>query len=62
MSDQEIHLCKECYEINKGFHSIKNGQKRCNECGGIVLNLQETADHIADLQSELKAMKEIYGE
>lgn len=62
MSNQEIHLCKNCYEVNKGFYSIKNGQKRCSECGGIVLNLQEAADHIAEQNEELISFKERYGE
>lgn len=61
-NDQETHLCKDCFEINKGFHSIKNGQKRCNECGGVVLFLQEAADHIAEQNEEIRSFKERYGE
>lgn len=62
MSDQEIHLCKSCYEVERGFHTINNGQKRCNECGGVVLNLQEAADYIAEQAEELRSLKEIYGD
>ena len=61
MSDQEAHICRECFEVNVGFHSVKNGQKICNDCGGVVLNLQETADYIAELQSEIAALRGVYG-
>ncbi len=56
------HLCKDCFEVNKGYQFINNGQKRCKECGGVVLDMQETADLIAELASELRALREIYGE
>jgi hypothetical protein len=50
----EAHLCKNCYEINKGYHLLKNEQKRCDECGGVVFSLQEAADYIADQDSRLR--------
>lgn len=50
---QEAHLCSSCYECNKGYHEVANGRKVCDECGGTVLNLQEAADMIASLKSEL---------
>ena len=51
----EQHLCIKCYEVNKGFNVASNGAKTCCECGGKVLFLQEAADHIADLVSELRS-------
>ncbi len=56
-NDQETHLCKDCYECNKGFTYDEEERKQCNECGGTVLFLQEAADHIAEL-SEYKFMYE----
>jgi hypothetical protein len=50
MSDQDIHLCIRCYEVNKGYAHDDYGYKRCVECKGTVLFLQEAADHIAELQ------------
>lgn len=49
----EEHLCVKCYEVRKGYHEVANGSKVCDECGGTVLNLQEAADMIASLKSEL---------
>ena len=54
----EDHLCSECYEVNAGFHSVNSGKKVCNECGGMVLSLQEAADFIADLKSQLEYIKD----
>lgn len=51
------HLCKKCYEINKDFVIVKNNQKICGECGGVVLDVQEAADYIAELESELRYIK-----
>ena len=51
------HLCKKCYEINKDFVIVKNNQKICGECGGVVLDVQEAADYIAELHSELRYYK-----
>lgn len=55
-------ICKDCFEVNKGYQFLNNGQKRCIECGGVVLDIQEAADYIAELSSELRTLKEIYGE
>lgn len=57
---QEAHLCRECYEIDRGFTLLTNDQKRCVECGGVVLTLQEAADYIAEQAEELRSMREIY--
>jgi hypothetical protein len=57
----EKHGCTNCYENNKGFHLVKNGTKKCDECGGTVLFLPELMDYIAAQQSEIRSMKEIYG-
>jgi len=59
-SDQESHGCVECYSINTGFHILKNQIKKCNECGGTVLFLQELLDYIAELKSEIRTYQEIY--
>lgn len=56
----EPHLCRDCYEVNKGFTIIKSGQRRCLECGGVVLTVQEAADTIAELKEENRSMREIY--
>lgn len=57
--NQEQHLCSECYEINKGFSLLRNGQKRCVECGGVVLDMQEAADTIAELKSQVRGMEDL---
>lgn len=59
-NEQETHVCRECYEVDKGFTYLTNDQKRCIECGGVVLSLQETADYICELKEEIRALKEIY--
>lgn len=53
----EQHGCTECYEVNKGYHSVKNGLKKCDECGGTVLFLQELLDFIADLKAQLNEIR-----
>lgn len=45
--------CVKCYGVGVEYHIAKNGQKVCDECGGVVLNIQEAFDHIAELKSEL---------
>jgi rRNA maturation endonuclease Nob1 len=60
MQIDRVHGCSECYECNKGFHTVKNGVKKCDECGGTVLFLQELMDYIAEQQAEIRSMKEIY--
>jgi len=57
---REGTVCRDCYEVNVEYTTINNGQKRCQECGGVVLTTQEAADYIAELKEELRAMKELY--
>lgn len=52
-----VHGCTQCYEINKGYIHTTSGAKVCKECGGVVLNLQEAFDYIADLKGELELYK-----
>lgn len=62
-NQQRSHGCVQCYEINKGYHWLKRtNTKQCAECGGKVLYIQELLDHVAELHSEIRAYKEIYGE
>lgn len=56
------HLCISCYECNKGYHILNNGQMRCDECGGVALTLQGAADYIGELHSEVRTLKELLGE
>jgi len=48
------HLCSNCYEVDKGFIYSDDGYKLCLDCGGKVLTLQEAADTIGDLHSQLR--------
>jgi hypothetical protein len=48
------HLCSNCYEIDKGYIYSDEGYKLCNQCGGVVLTVQEAADMIGDLKSQLR--------
>jgi hypothetical protein len=57
--EKSQHLCKNCYQINKGYFYDKQDRKICTECSGTVLFLQEAADHIAELNSEIEAYKNI---
>ena len=50
-------LCDGCYEINKGYTVVHSGKKICVECGGMVLDLQEAADRIAELKAELEYIR-----
>ena len=59
---QEEHGCLNCLEVHKGYHELRNGQLRCDECGGVVLTLQSAFDHIGELQSEIRTYKELLGE
>lgn len=56
------HLCSNCYITNGGYVTINHEQKKCLECGGTVLNLVEASDALAERDSELRSLKEIYGE
>ena len=53
------HGCTKCFEVNKGYHTVKNGQKVCDLCGGKVLDLQEAFDKIAELTSDIEFLKEL---
>lgn len=53
MTDKGGHLCSSCYEVNRDYVIVNSGKKVCAECGGMVLDLQEAADMIASLHSEL---------
>lgn len=53
MTNTGGHLCDSCYEVNKGYTVVNSGKKICIECGGMVLDLQEAADRIAELKSEI---------
>lgn len=54
MSIQEPHLCRECHEVDKGFSVTEDDIKLCDECGGVVLSLQEASDYIAELQARVE--------
>lgn len=54
------HVCTECYYANKGYLMLNNGKMICNECGGMVLTMQQAGDYIANLKEELRALREIY--
>lgn len=56
------HGCLNCLDVNKGYHMLNNGQMRCDECGGVALTLQQAFDFIGELQSEVRALKELLGE
>ena len=48
------HACIDCSELNKEYVEVRNGLKRCMECGGTVLDLQELLDKIKTLESDLE--------
>jgi|WetSurMetagenome_2_1015567.scaffolds.fasta_scaffold390921_2 hypothetical protein len=48
------HLCSNCFEVDKGYIVSEDAYKLCNQCGGVVLTVQEAADMIGDLKSQLR--------
>ena len=48
------HLCSNCYEVDKGYILADDGYKLCLECGGKVLTIQEAADMLGELHSQLR--------
>ena len=51
------HGCRECYEVNKGFLVDEDDHKVCDECGGVVLTLQEAFDYIAELKEKIRELE-----
>lgn len=57
---EQQHGCVRCGEVNKGYIGNDYDRKLCNECGGIVLNLQEAFDYILSLKAEIDSQDNYY--
>lgn len=52
--------CIDCFKVQPQYITTENDLKRCKHCGGVVLNIQELLDKIADLQSNIREIEDYY--